>query len=233
MTGIYVRDSEAKALNAIDLRALEAQIDEAVQLSRSGTLYDFRLGSCGIWVSRQWQKLDEAIAAHNQAKAPKKRAETYLRLRQAGSDLQDAVSDMKRRVAEEASEQLRFVVEDLSFTPRTLTPDMRARVSYQWRDSPESDWTFGTIAFLHQVDMTPDYSSPKPKRQPRWKQEEEQQDRLYRIWEQLRNDALQSVREYLQSGKDRTRIPEEYQVTTDSYTRGLNNFSTDFWRAFA
>jgi len=146
-------------------------------------------------------------------------------------DLVQAVRDMKNRMEEEQQEQELFVVEDSVMHPYRFTPRMNVRVSYRWRGTADESWTYGSINFLHEVDTRPDYTLPTPKRKPsRAKQEDEFQDKLYRVWDHLRSSALHSLREYLKSGRDRSAIPENFQVTTDSYTRGLNNYSTQFWR---
>lgn len=42
--------------------------------------------------------------------------------------------------------------------------------------------------------------------------------------------ALYSVRDYFKEGGDGDKILEAFQATVDSHTRGLNNYSTQFWR---
>ncbi len=42
--------------------------------------------------------------------------------------------------------------------------------------------------------------------------------------------ALYSVRDYFRQGGDGAKIPESFRATVDSYSRGLNNYSTQFWR---
>ncbi|PKP93539.1 MAG: hypothetical protein CVT77_05345 [Alphaproteobacteria bacterium HGW-Alphaproteobacteria-16] len=229
--GLYVHPGDADALRSVDLRELERLVDEAVWQSRSGELHSLRLASCGQYVSGRLYRFDQAIAAHNKAKAAKKRAETAVQVRRAGMDLVQAVRDMKNRMEEEQQEQELFVVEDSVMHPYRFTPRMNVRVSYRWRGTADESWTYGSINFLHEVDTRPDYTLPTPKRKPsRAKQEDEFQDKLYRVWDHLRSSALHSLREYLKSGRDRSAIPENFQVTTDSYTRGLNNYSTQFWR---
>jgi hypothetical protein len=210
---------------------LERLVDEAVWQARSGELHSLRLASCGQYVSGRLYRFDQAIDAHAKSKAAKKRAETAIQVRRAGMDLVQAVRDMRRRLQEETREQELFVVENCTMPPYIFTPRMNVRVSYRWRNSVDDAWTFGSINFLHEVDTRPDYTLPTPKRKPsQAKQEDALQDKLYRVWDHLCSSALQSVREYLKSGRDRSTIPETFQVTTDSYTRGLNNYSTQFWR---
>lgn len=231
MSELYVSRSEADALKTIDLAELQRLVDDAVSLSRSGELHSLRLAGCGQYVSGRLYRLDQAIIEHNKAKAAKKRAETSVRALRAGMDLVDAVRHMKRRMAEEEQEQQQFYVDDLVTPPYRFTSDLNVRVSYRWRNAADDTWTYGNITFLHKVDTRPDFTLPGPKRKPsRSKQEEELQDKLYRVWDHLRSSALYSVREYLKAGSDRAAIPETFQVTTDSYTRGLNNYSTQFWR---
>jgi hypothetical protein len=231
MSGLYISRSEADALKTIDLPEVERLVEEAIWQSRFGELHSLRLANCGQYVSGCLYRLDQAIIAHNKAKAAKKCSETPVQVRRAGMDLVDAVRDMKRRMEEDEREQQLFYVEDMVTTPHRFTPRMDVRVSYRWRNAIDDAWTYGSITFLHEVDTRPDYTLPVPKQKPsRARQEHELQGKLYRIWDHLRSSALSPVREYLRSGHDRTVIPQTFQATTDSYTRGLNNYSTQSWR---
>lgn len=231
MGNLYISRGDAEALKSIELRELERLVDEAVWQSRSGDLHSLRLASCGPFVSQRLYRLDQAIIVHNKAKAAKKRAETAHDVRRAGMELVSAVRDMKSRLEEEEREQQLLWIDDVIWTPTRFTPNLSVRINYRWRATAEGDWTHGSITFLHEVDLRPDYTSSAPARKPtRAKQDDELQEKLYRVWEHLRSSALQSVREYLKSGQDRTLIPEAFQATTDSYSRHLNNYSTQFWR---
>lgn len=231
MSGLYIYPNEASALKEIDLRELEKRVDEAIWQSRSGELHALRLASCGEYVSGRLARFDRAILAHNKAKAAKKRDETSADLRRAGRDLVYAVREMRDRLENEERERTLFEVDDVVYTPQTFTPRLEVRIGYRWRETADESWTHGAITFQHEVDMRPDYTAPAPKRKPpRWKQEEEAQDRLYRTWDHLRSSALHSIREYLKSGRDRAKIPATFTATTDSHSRGLNNYSTQFWR---
>jgi len=231
MGGLYIYPSEADALKTIDLRELERLVDEAVWQSRSGELHSLRLASCGQYVSGRLFRFDQAIIAHNKAKAAKKRAETSVDVLRTGMDLVHAVREMKQQLTEEERERELFYVDDVVYTPHSFMPRLEVRIGYRWRDAAGGTWTHGNITFQHEVDMRPDCTLPVSKRKPsRAKQEDERQEKLYRVWDHLRSSALQSVREYLKSGRDRAAIPEAFQASTDSYTRGLNNYSTQFWR---
>jgi hypothetical protein len=89
MGGLYIYPSDADALRTIDLRELERLVYEAVLQSRSGELHSLRLAGCGQYVSGRLYRFDQAIIAHNKAKAAKKRAETSADVRRAGMDLVD------------------------------------------------------------------------------------------------------------------------------------------------
>jgi hypothetical protein len=114
--------------------------------------------------------------------------------------------------------------------PHHFGESMNVRVSYRWRRTVDDEWTFGSITFVHKVDLRPDYTMPAPKRKPSAvKQEQDLQNRLYQAWEHLMRGALHSVRDYFKEG-DGGKILETFQATVDSHTRGLNNYSTQFWR---
>ncbi len=230
MGGLYIHPGDAEALRTIDLRELERLVDEAIWQSRSGELHSLRLSSCGQYVSTRLYRFDQAIIAHNKAKAAKKRAETATDVRRAGMDLVDAVRAMKHRLEEDEKEQQLFYVDDVVMAPRDFTPSMSVRIGYRWREAADDAWTFGSITFLHEYDTSPDYTLPRPTRKmSKAKEADQLQDTLYRVWDHLRSSALQSVREYLKSGRDRGAIPETFRVAT-GHGRHLNNYSTQFWR---
>lgn len=83
MGDLYVSRGEAEALRSIELRELERLVNEAVWQSRSGELHSLHLASCGPFVSQRLYRLDQAIIAHNKAKAAKKRSETADDVRRA------------------------------------------------------------------------------------------------------------------------------------------------------
>lgn len=138
---------------------------------------------------------------------------------------------MKRRMETEEKEAQLFYVDDRIGPPFQLSKHLNVRVSYRWRRTVDDQWTYGSITFFHDVDLRPDYTLPPPKRKlSPAKQRREMESTLYRTWEHLMRLALYSVREYFRQGGDGDKIPETFQAKPDSYTRGLNNHSADFWR---
>jgi hypothetical protein len=138
---------------------------------------------------------------------------------------------MKQRLETEQKEAQLFIVDDQIMPPHRFSKHLSVRVSYRWRRTVDDEWTFGSITFVHDVDLRPDYATPIPKRKPSAaKREQDQQDRLYQTWEHLMRGALYSVRDYFREGGDGDKIPDTFQATVDSHSRGLNNYSTQFWR---
>jgi hypothetical protein len=97
-------------------------------------------------------------------------------------------------------------------TPSRFKKRMEVRVSYRWRRSVDDDRTHGVIAFRHEVSGRSAFLTPTYKRKPSAaKREEDEQDRIYRIWEMLRRGALHSVHEYLRTRGGGEDIPETYR----------------------
>jgi hypothetical protein len=165
------------------------------------------------------------------AKAARKREETGRDLRSAASDLAHAVDSMKRRLQTEREDAELFVIDDLIAPPYRFSKALSVTVNYRWRRSADDVWTYSRITFTHEVDTRPDYTRPAPKRKPSAaKQEQELQSQLYRTWEDLMRGALYSVRDYFRNGGDGEAIPDTFKARVDHHSRGLNNFSTQFWR---
>ncbi|MBP2233388.1 hypothetical protein J2847_006726 [Azospirillum agricola] len=231
MGEINIPEDEQEALKAIDAKELDKLVERAVQEERLDGLYHLPLTSCGPYVAAQLHAFEQALAEHRRFKAPRKLAETGDRLRRAGRDLSDAVRGMKRRMETEEKEAQLFYVDDRIGPPFQLSKHLNVRVSYRWRRTVDDQWTYGSITFFHDVDLRPDYTLPTPKRKlSPAKQRREVESTLYQEWEHLMSLALYSVRDYFRQGGDGGKIPETFQAKPDSYTRGLNNHSADFWR---
>lgn len=231
MGEINIPRDQQNALDAIDANELDRLVDQAIREERSGDLHRLPLTSCGPFVASKLHYFEQTLAKHQSAKAPRKRAETENVLRRAGSDLSFAVGAMKRRMETERTEGQLFYVDDQIMSPHRFGERLSVRVSYRWRRAIDDEWTFGNITFVHDVELRPDYTTPSPKRKPSAaKQEQDRQTKLYQTWEHFMRGALYSVRDYFKEGGDGNKIPETFQATVDPHTRGLNNYSTQFWR---
>lgn len=230
MGEINIPPDQQAALDAVDIRELDRLIDQALQSKTSGALHG-ALRNCGPYVAGRLHAFDQALGRHRAAKAARKREETGQDLRSAGSDLTHAVDGMKRRLEAERKDAELFVVDDLITPPYRFSRTLSLRVNYRWRRSTDDAWAYGTITFTHEVDSRPDYSRPMPKRKPSAaKEEQELQHQLYRTWEDLMRGALYSVRDFFRDGGDGATIPDTFKAVVDAHSRGLNNYSTQFWR---
>jgi hypothetical protein len=184
-----------------------------------------------LYVASRLRAFEQALAEHGKAKSAKKRAETKDRAQHAGSDLAHAVRQMKHRMETEEKEGQLFYVDDQIIWPYSFSEQLTVRVGYRWRHAIEDDWTHGSITFSHRVDLRPDYTMQTTKRKPgAAKLEQNRQDKLSHEWKHLMGLALHTIREYFRAGGDGNAIPPTFQATTDPYSRGLNNYSAQFWR---
>lgn len=229
MGEINISRDEQDAIEAIDIRELNRLIDQSIENEHSTDLHRLSLTRCGTYVSSKLYAFDQALVKYRIARSVRKREETADALRRAGGDLSFAFSAIKQRMETEQAEAELFRVDDQIMAPYSLSRTLRVRVSYQWRRTVEDAWQWGSITFLHQHDPRPDYMAPKRKLS-RAKQAQELQNELRQTWEQLMRCALYSVRDYFRDGGDGAKIPETFQVSVDSYSGGLNNYSTQFWR---
>lgn len=229
MEEIYISQEQRAALAAIDANNLNGLIEQAILEEQSGGLHRLRLTSCGPYVASRLQHFDRALAKHRDAKAPRKRMETDNTVRRAGRDLIFAIEAMKQRMEIEQKEEQLFHV-DGQILPYHFNPRLSARVSYRWRKTIDDEWTHDHITFIHDVDLTPDYRQPSPKRKPSAaRQQQEMQEKLSDAWAHLMMNAMYSVRDYFREGRDGDYIPKTYKVKVDPHSRGLNNHSTRFW----
>jgi hypothetical protein len=230
MGEINIPPDQQAALDAVDIRELDRQIDQALQSETSGALHG-PLQNCGPYVAGRLQAFEQALGRHRVAKAARKREETGRDLRSAASDLAHAVDGMKRRLESERKDAELFVIDDLIAPPYRFSKALSVVVNYRWRRSADDAWTHGRITFTHEVDTRPDFTRPAPKRKPSAaKQEQELQHQLYLTWEHLMRGALYSVRDFFRDGGDGATIPDIFKARVDSHSRGLNNYSTQFWR---
>ncbi|NRG19988.1 hypothetical protein HPQ64_20020 [Rhizobiales bacterium] len=231
MNIINLTESEKSALSSIDESELRILIDQALHKEHSGDFRLLPLSNCGPYVATQLDRFERSFREYRESKSEKKIERTRTYAIQSGKDLLFAFNTMKNRMKTEEQERQTFQVDDNIFPPHRFSQKLQVTVSYRWRDSIEDEWAFGSITFHHEVQPQLAGSFPRPKRKfSAAKQEQILQDELFRTWEHLMSSALCSVRDYFKDGGDGSKIPSLFQVKTDQYTKGLNNYSTDFWR---
>ena len=232
MGDINIPPGEQEAILAIDDVQLSRLIDQAIDNKSSAPLSILSLGRCGPYVTAQLREFEADLRAYATAKASKKLSETLTDARRAGSRLANSVGQMKFRVEQERKEGERFHIDDLIMTPYQFTQHLSVQVGYRWRASIDHEWQHGSITFIHEADLRPDYTLPQPSRKPsRAKQEQDTQDKLYREWDHLRRLGLESLKDFFRSGGEAGAVPKAFRVKTGSHGRGLNNYSADFWSA--
>lgn len=226
---INVPQHEASAIKAVDSDALVKLIDRCIDEERAAALGDFRLGSCGPYISNNLRAFERDLAKYASAKSAKKREETEYDVRKAGRDLKFAVDQMKARVATEELEAQRFRVNDHVFPPGLISQNLRVVVSYSWCEGTDQNWKHGSVTFVHDVVFQRDYLAPFPKRKPSAAQQKRDlEDKLHREWEHLRDLGLQAVRDHFRRGGSGAAIPAEVRAKPDPHSHHLNNFSADF-----
>lgn len=229
MGEINLSPGERQALESIDDDALRARVDQAFRDGNAYALRTLRLDACGPYVAQQLRYFESALAEHEKANAPRKRAETESRLRRARDDLVFAVDQMQARAKKEAEEGKLFFVEEHVPTPFSWSEHLSVQVSYRWRSTEAEPWVHGSVTFTHEVTARPDYSAPAPKRKPsQASQHRARQDALFEEWDHLRRLALHAVQDHFRNGGTGSTIPATFKAKADPRTGELNNFSADF-----
>ena len=231
MGSINVPREERMVINEINIEMLDKLTEQCLSEERPDALRSLRLECCGPYLASRFREFKEALAAYKIAKAARKREDTERDARRAARNLMDAVRQMKHRVEVEEKEEQRFYIEDQIRWPLHFSERMSAHVHFRWRKEAAGEWMYGSITFTHEANSEPDYRMPLPSRKASpAKLEIDRQDRLSREWEHLMRLGLESVKEYFVQGGDGDTIPHTYEAKVDPRTRGLNNFSADFWR---
>lgn len=232
MVELNLSVDQQAAIGAIDADVMHRLVGQCLDDRSIASLRSLPLERCGPYVWAKLRAFEQALADDRAAKAPNKQAEAAAHARRAGGALSDALGQMRHRLEVEQREAQRFHVEDQILPPSQFDEDLSVRISYRWRPAIDAEWVYGGITFVHQVDTRPDYAQPLPKRKPSARQQErDRQDRLYREWEHLMRLGLQSMREFFRSGGDAAAIPATFRAQPDARSRGLNNFSANFWLA--
>ncbi|HHQ6601116.1 TPA: hypothetical protein ACSTLW_001932 [Serratia fonticola] len=230
MSGVNIPRGERDILKAIDFDVLDKLVEKCFYDERADALRILRLEDCGSYVASKFRGYEKALVVHREAKAAKKRAETERSVRKAGSDLADAIQQMKHRAETEEVEEQFFYVDDRITQPHRFSGSITVPIRYRWRKTIGDEWVYGSIIFSHDVDFRTDYTTSLPNRKPSAaKQELERQEKLYREWDYLKGLGLHSVKKYFKAGLDGTKIPQTFKAVLDPYTRGLNNYSAQFW----
>ncbi|CEG10192.1 hypothetical protein BN961_03629 [Afipia felis] len=228
---INLPDDQRTAIAAIDIRKLDELLDQTIQEEQSGNLHSLHLSACGTYIATRFHSFQQALLKHREARSPRKRTETGNYLESARRDLVFAVQAMQRRIEEEKKDEQYFHVQGELAPPCSFGKRLSARVSYRWRKTVDDEWAHGSITFVHDVDLTPRYGQPHPKRKPSAakQQQQEVQKQLSDTWEHLMQGALYSVRDYFRQGSEAGNIPETFQAKVGS-SGFLDNYSTVFWR---
>lgn len=230
MTEIDIPLREREALRAIDTTLLRKLVDQCISEEHSSALGDLRRKNYGLFVGTKLSDFEAKLSEYSKAKAPKKRAGTGSDARRAGDNLLHAVEQMKVRVESEEKEQQLFYVDDWMLSPTSFGETLTVRVSYRWRNAVEDAWTSGSILFSYNVESRTDYLlAPSTRKPSASKREQDNQRKLHTEWEHLKMLGLHSVRDFFRGGGCGSDVPQSFQVKVDSYSRGLNNFSAQFW----
>lgn len=231
MGELYPSLQEQDALNGLDVGAVGVLIEAAIDTRDTGPLRALALERCGDYVAAQARAFERAVRDLGGARTDKKLLATREVARRAGSDLSFALDHSKQRLATQLAERDLLVIDDTILTPFRLDERLRVRVHYQWRPSNADSWRFGSIEFTYAVPPVPLWNVQLTSRRPSTAaRERERQERLLRVWDHLRRQALQSVQEFFRKGHDPATIPAVFEARPSSHGGGLNNYSADFWR---
>lgn len=228
---LNMSSSEIAAIKALDEGDVDALIEKAIAEEDASILDSAQFHRCGEGLASSARRFRAAIGRVQKAKSWKKKQELLEDARKAGSVLSFDLANVKDRAIREEAERETFFIEDGISPPYRFSRDMSVSISYRWRAAPEADWNYATLTVRHSV-RPPSFlvaAEQKAKKMSAARREKAEQDSLQRTWERLRSTALFSLKEYLQSGRDRSRIPKEFTARSDKYTGHLNNYSVRFW----
>lgn len=230
MAVINLPKDQMDAIGAIEPKQLNRLIERAIETEDSGALGSC-LRACGSYISDQLRSFERALKTHREARSATKRDRTGRELRQAAYDLSYAVAAMQQRVDEERKDGELFYIEDRVLAPFRYSRRLSVTLGFRWRRNTSEVWQHGQITFTHAYEPPRDPSifTRKPKLSAA-KQEQELQKQLSHAWNDLMKHGLWSLREYFKQDGDGAKIPKFFTAIPDSYSRTLNNFSTDFWR---
>ncbi|HBR1983697.1 TPA: hypothetical protein L9M67_003839 [Klebsiella quasipneumoniae subsp. quasipneumoniae] len=221
---------ERNALKGIDIYELDKLIEQCFHDEHSGVLRKLHLEQCGFYVVSKLREYEKSLSEYNKAKSTKKRTDTAYSARVFGGNLAHAVQQMKHQVEIAEKEEQLFYVDDFITYPYSFNKHLNVRISYRWRNTTEDEWKYDSINYIYVANLEADYVMPCSGRKlSAAKQRQEQQEKLSREWEYLKNLCFCSVKEYFQNGGDGSKIPKEFRVVIDPYTQGLNNYSARFW----
>lgn len=231
MTYINLPSNQQAAISDVDETVLRAAVRKCLDEERIGPIQGLGLSDCGPYVGAKLRAFHQAITEYSKSKAHAKRERTGQDALRAGSDLVDAVQQMKGRLETERQEGELFFIDDQIRPPFHLSKRLSVSVSFRWRTSPSADWKHGHLTFVYDFSPQPSYTLPVPKRKPSAAQvERELEDSRYREWERLKAQALFSMREFFRDGGDGDAVPEVFAVRPSPYGGGLDNFSCNFWQ---
>lgn len=229
MSEINIPSDQRIAVQEMDLDVLDHTIEQCLRERRNGPLLALGLWSCGPYVAAKLRDFETALTAYAAAKARKKVEETEYRAQRAGSNLSFALRQMKEQVQLQEREDTLFRIDDHIMAPYTFRSELSVRVSFSWRPSTEDQWSYGSIEFLHTAPANNNYPLRPPNRKlSAAAAKDQEQERLYREWEQLKSMGLYRVKDHFRGGGSGSSIPAQLRAVTDAHSGGLNNHSLKF-----
>lgn len=231
MSYVNLPSDQQAAISDVDETMLRAAVHKCLDEESVGPIHGLGLGNCGPYVATKLHGFQQTIAEYSKAKAHAKRERTRQDALHAGSDLINAVQQMKGRLETERQEGELFFIDDQIRPPFHLSKQLSVRVPFRWRASPSADWKHGQLTFVYDFSPQPSCTMLPPKRKPSAaKIARDLEGRLYEEWERLKMQALFSMREFFRTGGDGDAVPEVFVVRPSVYGGGLNNFSCNFWQ---
>ena len=133
MSEINLPPEQQERIKAVDVDRLYKLVDQTLYDGGTGALRELHLESCGAYIAEQLRIYDRALSGYAKAKSAKKRAETEMDARRAGSALISAVNQMQSRVETEEKEGQFFFVDDHVMQPFGINNNLSVSIRFHWR----------------------------------------------------------------------------------------------------
>ncbi|MBP0947741.1 hypothetical protein V2J59_20350 [Pseudomonas alliivorans] len=133
MSEINLPPEQQERIKAVDVDRLYKLVDQTLYDGGTGALRELHLESCGAYIAEQLRIYDQALSGYAKAKSAKKRAETEMDARRAGSALISAVNQMQSRVETEEKEGQFFFVDDHVMQPFGINSNLTVSIRFHWR----------------------------------------------------------------------------------------------------
>lgn len=226
-TRITLTNDELAALEAMDLSALSARIEDCLDYQTVSWLANFKLTTLGESIYRLLLDFRSNVDALSGMRSAKQVADGYAKAKASGDALYSAIVVMRENAIRQLNDAKRFRVDDMPPPPASFDSRLSVGISFSWRMDSEENWHKRAVEFVAIVSDTEADWLKRMRGDLGTKAELENFRQVFLAdeWRSFACHAIRMVYYFLEQGGDGAVIPARQEVVWGASRR----IPTDRW----